>query len=72
MERTLVSRLVIARELNVESQTVAKWERQGWFPPPVEWISDRVILYDRAAVDRAVKLRAQQRRRRVLPNRTTA
>ena len=29
MERTLVSRLAIARELNVESQTVTKWERQG-------------------------------------------
>jgi transcriptional regulator with XRE-family HTH domain len=31
MER-LVSRLELARELGVEPQTIAKWERQGWFP----------------------------------------
>jgi hypothetical protein len=31
---TLISRIEIAAELGVQSQTIAHWERAGWFPRP--------------------------------------
>jgi hypothetical protein len=30
---TLISRIEIAAELGVQSQTIAYWERAGWFGP---------------------------------------
>lgn len=72
MDRNLVSRLVVARELQVESQTIAKWERRGLFPQPVQYISDRVILYEREAVDRAIRTRSERRCKHVPPQRKRA
>src|SRR5882762_2955337 len=40
-----VARHVLAAELGVQTQTIAKWERNGWFPEPEQRISDRLILY---------------------------
>ena len=37
----LVARHVLAAELRVYTQTLAKWEREGWFPQPEQRISDR-------------------------------
>ena len=72
MDRKLVSRLALARELHVESQTIAKWERQGQFPQPAQYISDRIILYDRAAVDQAIRTRSERRCKHVPPQRKRA
>jgi predicted site-specific integrase-resolvase len=72
MDRKLVSRLALARELHVESQTIAKWERQGLMPQPVQYISDRVILYDREAVDQAIRKRSERRCKHVPPQRKRA
>lgn len=67
---TLVARHVLAAELGVATQTIAKWSRQSWgFPQPARVISDRLILYDRAKVDSALATRAAARRQRVLPKR---
>ena len=57
MDERLISRLALARELGIEAQTIAKWERQGWFPQPTLLVSDRLILYDRDAVDHALRAR---------------
>jgi predicted site-specific integrase-resolvase len=46
--RNRISRSEIAEQLGVQTQTIAKWERMGTFPPAKEHISDRVILYDRS------------------------
>jgi hypothetical protein len=57
MKDQLVSRLALAKELNVEPQTIAKWVRAGWFPKPAYDPSDRLILYRRDQVDAALKAR---------------
>ena len=39
----LVARHVLVAELDVQIQTMAKWERDGSFPEPEGRISDRLI-----------------------------
>jgi len=56
-----IARHVLAAELGVQTQTIAKWERDGWFPEPEQRISDRLILYRRTAVDAAIHARRQHR-----------
>ncbi len=72
MHSKLVNRLALSRELGVEPQTIAKWERQGWFPEPQMILSDRVILYERSEVDAALARRQKRRRARPLPLRKRA
>lgn len=67
--RNLISRSELARELNVKTQTIAAWERRGLFPPPKEYLSDRLILYDRDEVSRALGRRKAARTRRRSPQR---
>lgn len=64
-----VARHVLAAELGVQTQTIARWEREGWFPQPEERISDRLILYRRTTVDEAIRTRKQRRIRRQPPRR---
>ena len=65
-----ISRAEIAEQLRVQTQTIAKWERTGRFPPPKEYLSDRVILYDREEVRAAIELRSAARHKRVPPLRS--
>jgi predicted DNA-binding transcriptional regulator AlpA len=65
----LVARHVLAAELGVQTQTIAKWERDGWFPEPEQRISDRLILYRRATVQAAIRERAQRRTKHRPPRR---
>ena len=65
--RNLISRIELAAALGVEPQTIAKWSRIGLFPQPKQCLSDRLILYDREEVHRAIERRAATRRRRVVP-----
>lgn len=67
--KNLISRAELASDLGVQTQTIAKWERLGKFPPPKEYVSDRLILYDRAEVRRAIDARKAARRRRFMPKR---
>ena len=69
METRLVSRLTLARELGVEPQTIAKWERHGWFPKPRLVLSDRLILYERELVDLALHDRHRATSARLAPQR---
>ena len=71
MER-LVSRLDLARELGVEPQTIAKWERQGWFPKPHLIVSDRLILYEREPIETALRKRHSNMCTRSIPRRKKA
>jgi len=64
-----VARHVLAAELGVQTQTIAKWERDGWFPQPEERISDRLILYRRTTVETAIRARATRRTHRTPPRR---
>lgn len=48
LEKRLIARHVLARQLGVKPATLARWERR-WFHPPVQRISDRLILYDLAS-----------------------
>jgi predicted DNA-binding transcriptional regulator AlpA len=64
-----VTRHVLAAELGVQTQTIAKWEREGWFPQAEERISDRLILYRRTAVEQAIRTRASRRTKRQPPRR---
>ncbi|MEA2339852.1 MAG: hypothetical protein QOE82_3859 [Thermoanaerobaculia bacterium] len=64
-----VARHVLAAELGVQTQTIAKWERDGWFPQPEERISDRLILYRRTTVEAAIRARATRRTHRTPPRR---
>jgi len=64
-----IARHVLAAELGVQTQTIAKWERDGWFPEPEQRISDRLILYRRTAVDAAIYARRQRRTRHNPPRR---
>lgn len=61
MHHELISRAEVAARLQVRLATIAKWTRLGWFPEPTLRISDRVILYDRAAVEAALTSRALRR-----------
>lgn len=65
----LVARHVLAAELGVHTQTIAKWEREGWFPQPEERISDRLILYRRTAVLAAIRARTGRPTKRRPPQR---
>ena len=67
--RNRISRSEIAEQLGVQTQTIAKWERTGRFPPATEHISDRVILYDRDEVRAAIETRMAERRKRTPPSR---
>jgi predicted DNA-binding transcriptional regulator AlpA len=65
--KNLISRIEIAESLGIQTQTIAKWEREGRFPAAKEYLSDRLILYDREEVHRTLDLRKAQRQRRMLP-----
>jgi len=67
--KNLISRTELASDLGVQTQTIAKWERLGMFPLPKEYVSDRLILYDRTEVRRAIDARKAARRRRLVPKR---
>ena len=67
--KNLISRADLASSLGVQTQTIAKWERLGLFPVPKEYVSDRLILYDRDEVRRAIDARKAARRRRLMPKR---
>jgi hypothetical protein len=64
-----VARHVLAVELGVHTQTIAKWERDGWFPEPEQRISDRLILYRRTTVEAAIRARGNRRAERCPPRR---
>ncbi len=64
-----VARHVLAAELGVQTQTIARWERDGWFPQPEERLSDRLILYHRTTVEEAISTRKQRRVQRHPPRR---
>ncbi|MGZ5431875.1 MAG: hypothetical protein ACXWH7_03025 [Thermoanaerobaculia bacterium] len=72
MHDELISRATLAARLQVRPATIAKWTRLGWFPEPTQWISERVILYELAAVEAALAHRASRRVDRVAPQRATA
>ena len=65
--KNLISRIELADALQLRPQTLAKWSRQGLFPQPKLTLSDRVILYDRDEVRRAIEERKRARRLRVAP-----
>jgi predicted site-specific integrase-resolvase len=65
--KNLISRIEIAESLGIQTQTIAKWEREGRFPAAKEYVSDRLILYDRDEVRRSLDLRKSAHRRRMLP-----
>jgi predicted DNA-binding transcriptional regulator AlpA len=65
--KNLISRIQIATALGIGPQTIAKWQRLGLFPEPKECLSDRLILYDREEVRRAIERRKAARRRRAAP-----
>ena len=65
--KNLISRVDIADSLGVQTQTIAKWEREGKFPAAKEYVSDRLILYDRDEVRRMLALRKAERRRPTFP-----
>lgn len=69
MKKDFVPRHVLAAELGVQTQTIAKWERDGWFPQPEHRISDRLILYRRTLVDAAIAERRGNRVTRRPPRR---
>jgi hypothetical protein len=62
-----ISRVEIAEQLGVRTQTIAKWERTGRFPAPKEYLSDRVILYDVEEVRVAIACRRMNRHKRIPP-----
>jgi hypothetical protein len=70
--KKLISRIELAAAFHVHPQTIAKWVRLGIFPEPKECLSDRVILYDRDEVRRALDQRKAARRQRVAPRRRSA
>jgi len=65
--KNLISRIELAASLGVEPQTIAKWQRLGLFPEPKECLSDRLILYDREEVRRAIERRKALRLQRLPP-----
>jgi hypothetical protein len=72
MHEGLISRMALAAELHVRPATIAKWTRLGWFPEPTQRISERVILYELAAVQAALAERATRSVPRIAPTRTMA
>jgi predicted DNA-binding transcriptional regulator AlpA len=70
--KNLISRIEIAALLGIEPQTVRKWTSLGIFPEPKLSLSDRVILYDRDEVHRAIEERKRAKRLRVAPKRRSA
>jgi len=70
--KNLISRIELAASLQLRPQTLAKWSRLGLFPEPKLTLSDRVILYDRDEVRRALAQRKADRRPRVAPRRRSA
>jgi hypothetical protein len=70
--KNLISRIELATSLRVHPQTIAKWTRLGVFPEPKECLSDRVILYDRDEVRRALDQRKAARRSRLAPRHRSA
>jgi DNA-binding XRE family transcriptional regulator len=43
----LISRIEIAAELGVQPQTIAHWERAGWFPRPKRKLSLKHLVRSR-------------------------
>ncbi|HKS21813.1 MAG TPA: hypothetical protein VJZ76_03360 [Thermoanaerobaculia bacterium] len=72
MHDELISRTALAAALHVRPATIAKWTRLGWFPEPTQRISDRVILYERAAVQTALARRAARTARQIAPTQQPA
>ena len=66
LEIRMISRIDLAKRLGVKPATIAKWEKR-WFPQPLERVSDRLILYDTGAVERALARRAQRTSQRKPP-----
>ena len=66
LESAVIARHVLAKQLNVKPQTIAKWQSQGWFPAPIQRLSDRLILYSLAEVEQALAKRAARTTLRVL------
>jgi DNA-binding transcriptional MerR regulator len=56
----LISRIEIAADLGVQPQTIAHWERAGWFPRPKKKLSLKRIYYDRDEVTAALNARAMR------------
>jgi len=67
IERNVISRVELARKLGIKSATIAKWK--SWFPEPIEYVSDRLILYDLAEVEQAIANRAKRKLLRKPPRR---
>jgi hypothetical protein len=67
--KNLISRIEIAALLHVKPATIAKWSRLAIFPQPKICLSDRLILYDRDEVRRAIEQRKAARLHRVAPHR---
>ena len=63
IERRVISRAALAKQLGVKTASIAKWEKT-WFPEPLQRVSDRLILYDVDAVERALAERAERTLRR--------
>jgi len=63
IEERMISRVDLAKRLGVKPATIAKWER-GWFPKPLQRVSDRLILYAVDAVERARVRRRQPKARK--------
>ena len=59
----LISRIEIAAELGVQPQTIAHWERAGWFPRPKKKLSLKRIYYDRDEVKAALGARQARNQR---------
>jgi hypothetical protein len=72
MHEGLISRTALAAQLHVRPATIAKWTRLGWFPQPTLRISERVILYELAAVQAALAHRTTRGGQRIAPSRITA
>ncbi len=66
IEERMISRVDLAKRLGVKPATIAKWEK-GWFPKPLQRVSDRLILYEVDAVERALTRRAERTVRRRPP-----
>lgn len=59
----LISRIEIAADLGVQPQTIAHWERAGWFPRPKMKLSLKRIYYDRDEVNAALGARQARNQR---------
>lgn len=62
----MISRIKLAMRLGVKPAAIAKWEKRC-FPQPLERISDRLILYDTNAVERALARRTKRTSQRKPP-----